>query len=295
MQLLLHLQSVQTRNVGRSIVKTGIFASLILQMDDDTFQSHLRVTRQQYNMLLCQIQRMESDNDNAAMGHGRVPLWKELLIVLWYLANQNCLREISDKFNVSKSSAYRVVMRMVKYLNRLSPAFIKLWTDEEKIRNSQKFLSTGFDNVIGAIDGCHIRIARPQRHGDDYMNRNGYFSILLQGVCDHDGNFKDVFIGVPGKVHDARMLRMSPFFANMNMTLGNDWRILGDSAYVSQDFPWILTPTRDNGVLTPQQTASNTALSRGRVIIENTFGRLICKFRRFRGAAGVEKMVGSIV
>lgn len=44
------------------------------------------------------------------------------------------------------------------------------------------------------------------------MPRQGYFSVLLQGICESYGQFTDIFTGNPGRVHDARMLRTSPFY-----------------------------------------------------------------------------------
>jgi len=52
----------------------------------------------------------------------------------------------------------------------------------------------------------------PGCHGNHYMNRKAYHSILLQGICDDEGRLLDVCIGPPGRVHDARMLRESDFF-----------------------------------------------------------------------------------
>ena len=91
----------------------------------------------------------------------------------------------------------------------------------------------------------------------------------------------DVFIGVLGKVHDARCLRMSPFFQN-RLNLMGDYFLLGDSAYLSRELNFILTPSRNVGNLTPEEERRNTKISRGRVIIENCFGSLKCKFRRLR-------------
>ena len=50
-------------------------------------------------------------------------------------------------------------------------------------------------------------------------------------------------------------------------------RLLGDNAYICQDFTFILTPKRENSQLTEEERAANTSLSGGRVIIENVFGR----------------------
>ena len=44
----------------------------------------------------------------------------------------------------------------------------------------------GFTNVIGAIDGTHIRIKSPSNDEHLFVNRNNYHSINVQGVCDEN-------------------------------------------------------------------------------------------------------------
>ena len=39
-------------------------------------------------------------------------------------------------------------------------------------------------NCVGIIDGSHIRIIRPRNYSTDYYNFKGYYSVLLQAVCD---------------------------------------------------------------------------------------------------------------
>ena len=41
----------------------------------------------------------------------------------------------------------------------------------------------GFPRVIGAVDGCHIRIRTPSSHPDAYLNRLRYHSIILPVFC----------------------------------------------------------------------------------------------------------------
>ncbi|KAM3867760.1 uncharacterized protein ACN63O_007456 [Diretmus argenteus] len=139
----------------------------------------------------------------------------------------------------------------------------------------------GISGVIGAVDGCHIRVQRPPIKPGDYMNRKSYYSVLLQGIVDERGRFIDIFAGPPGRVHDARMLRLSNFYATWQEKMG-EYSLLGDGAYIGQDFPFVITPKRDNGALTEVDQLQNTDISRGRVIVEQAFGRMKCKWRRLR-------------
>lgn len=58
--------------------------------------------------------------------------------------------------------------------------------------------------------------------------------------------------------------------------------LLGDTAYIGQAFPFVITPRQDNGTLTEADHQHNAAISRGRVIAEQAFGRMKCKWRRLR-------------
>lgn len=140
---------------------------------------------------------------------------------------------------------------------------------------------SSLNGVIGVIDGCHIRVQRPPIRGGDYINRKSYYSVLLQGIVNDEGRFIDIFAGPPGRVHDARMLRGSTFYTEWQEKMGN-YRLLGNSAYIGQAFPFIVTPKHDNGALTNADHQQNYNISRGRVIVEQAFGRMKCKWRRLR-------------
>ena len=64
----------------------------------------------------------------------------------------------------------------------------------------------GFPQVSGAIDGTHVPIVAPQESTADFYNQKGYCSVVVQAVVDHRSLFTDVYIGWPGKVHNAHML-----------------------------------------------------------------------------------------
>lgn len=136
-----------------------------------------------------------------------------------------------------------------------------------------------FPNVLGAIDGSHIEITAPKEHASSYINRKGFHSVVLQGVCDHKLRFLHCSVGEPGSMHDARVLRRSEVQEMLtcdHFPVGS--HLIGDAAYPIG--PYLMTPYRDNGHLSSRQKRYNTELSRARVTIERAFGLLKNRFRR---------------
>nr|XP_014430686.1 uncharacterized protein LOC106732240 [Pelodiscus sinensis] len=59
------------------------------------------------------------------------------------------------------------------------------------------FATLGFSSCVGVIDGTHISICA------QYINRKGYFSMVLQALVDHRGQFTDIFIRWWGRMTNA--------------------------------------------------------------------------------------------
>ena len=74
------------------------------------------------------------------------------------------------------------------------------------------------------MDGTHIPIISPCDYPADYYNRKGWHSIIMQGVVDNKGLFTDIYIGWPGRVHDARVFANSSLYREgRDGTLFPDW------------------------------------------------------------------------
>lgn len=99
----------------------------------------------------------------------------------------------------------------------------------------------------------------------------------MQAVCDSKYVIRDIFVGYPGSVHDARVFRNSPLSDTLQHKCG-DYYILADSAYPC--LRNLLTPYQDNGNLTAIEQNYNATLSKVRIVIEHTFGILKQKFRQ---------------
>ncbi|KAJ8968013.1 hypothetical protein NQ317_014266, partial [Molorchus minor] len=132
-------------------------------------------------------------------GRPPLPLEKQMLMCIWYLSNQEGFRSLADRFDVTKSTAYECVRRIIDAIICLRQDFIRWPTPVEARRTSIYFKEVNnFPNVIGCIDGSHIPIARPKEKSDSYINRKGYHSVILQGICNEKCEFIDVSCGWPG-------------------------------------------------------------------------------------------------
>lgn len=94
----------------------------------------------------------------------------------------------------------------------------------------------------------------------------------------------NVYTGLAGSLHDARVLRLSTLWelgTRGKHSPTNTWNIggvnvgfyiLGDSAYPLQN--WLLKRYQDTGRLTAEQQTFNKKFSRVRVVVKNAFSRL---------------------
>ncbi|XP_039969510.1 putative nuclease HARBI1 [Bactrocera tryoni] len=118
-----------------------------------------------------------------------------------------------------------------------------------------------FPYVIGCIDGTHISISQPVKDSISFYNRKGKFSIVVQAIVDSHLKFIDVFIGCPGRCHDAAIWEMSPIRKSIvkgELKICSGYHLLGDSAYPLETF--LMVPYRDNGFLSPKEVQYNKIL-----------------------------------
>lgn len=106
----------------------------------------------------------------------------------------------------------------------------------------------------------------------------------MQAVVDYQGLFIDIYVGWPGKVHDARVFENSSFYKGMvSGTLFPEKKrlingvkvpllILGDAAYPA--LLWLLKPYPQHATTTRKMEHFNYRQSRACMVVENSFGRL---------------------
>ena len=251
----------------------------------DTFKGFFKLTNATFEVLCQQL----SDCPDFKLrthsgGRQQLSIEKKILIAIRYLSSQETISELADRFGVTVDSVMTARRQTCAGLRSLKNNILKWPSDDEKHQLASEFDSQGtysFPGIIGAIDGTHISIEAPSDNPNAYFNRKRFHSVILQGVASYDLKFTNVYVGWPGRVHDAKVLKHSSLwesgYAKCNF---GRYHLIGDAAYPVRK--WLMTPFRDTGNLTAQQNLFNRSLSSKRQCIERAFGLLKGRFRRLK-------------
>lgn len=268
-------------NKCKKTKKMPFVSNEVANYSDREYKKYFRLSRDTTNI----IEDLINFAYKCEIQHGRemIPCNAAVLIFLWYIGNQGTFSSLADKFNVTKSSAYRVVNKVVEILFSKRHEFIK-WpevNEYEHISNEFKE-KNGLHGVIGAIGGLHIPIKRPQQDSHFYVNSNGWHSISLQGTVDYRNIFIDAHCGEPGSLDDAEVLKKSSLYttASNYVNFFKKYFLLGNSVYPS--LRWLVPPFTNNGQLSKNQIQFNCLHSSTRDVVETAFNSLKGRFKRLR-------------
>ena len=220
---------------------------------------------------------------------------ERLSLTLNYLASGNSQCSISSSYRISPSVVSRTIRETCHVLWSCLSHYIKAPSSTEEWKEISRFFEEkwNFPHALGAMDGKHVIMQCPARGGSDYFNYKKTHSIVLLAVCDSKYKFLLVDIGDAGRQSDGSVYANSDLgFAIDNGLLnfpspkriGNSKEMypfvfLADDAFGLKTYlmkPYAGTNLQEN------KQIFNYRLSRGRRVIENTFGIAASRFRVFR-------------
>ncbi|KAK4030480.1 hypothetical protein OUZ56_023716 [Daphnia magna] len=102
---------------------------------------------------------------------------------------------------------------------------------------------SGFPGVLGCIGSTYIPFRAPaNKNKSSYVNHQQQISITLQGICDANGVFLDVFTGPPSRIQDASVYRLSFVYQRLPELCSGDVHLIGDETYPLFDHMLVFSP-----------------------------------------------------
>jgi hypothetical protein len=149
-------------------------------------------------------------------------------------------------------------------------------------------------HAVGALDGKHCALRRPNKSGTVYHNYKGFFSVVLMALVDAKYRFLWIDCGGVGSNSDAQLFNVSELKECLeDGSIGlpvpdplphddqpTPYFLLGDDAFGLRTF--LMKPYGLRG-MTREQRIFNYRISRGRRVVENAFGILANRWQVLLG------------
>lgn len=164
------------------------------------WRENLRMSRETFT-ILCDELRPYLERQTTCFRES-VSVEARVAVTIWRLGTNVEFRTIAALFGLGRSTVGEIVTDTCEAIaSHLMPRYVAI-PQGEMLRGAVHGFEHrwGFPQTVGAIDGSHIPILKPQESASDYYNRKGYYSVLIQAIVDYRGVFIDVNIGWPGKV-----------------------------------------------------------------------------------------------
>ncbi|XP_062554268.1 putative nuclease HARBI1 [Armigeres subalbatus] len=252
--------NVNIRNEKKFCIRRG---------DGDNFKALYRFSRENVEWL--------SDhflNDREDTRGGGLSNVLKMKIFLRYLGDPGFQVGVGEDVGVHQTTVCKTIWHVCQKIIEKSNEWIKFPSTENEFREAKRSWSRkGKSNAIGAIDCTHVKIERPHRHPDEFINRKGLASFNVQATCDANDVITSIDCSWPGSVHDSRIWKNSDVYRTMFENTSGAL-LLGDEGYAIA--PWIMTPYRNPDTVV--RVNYNKIFCRERVVIERVFGQVKRRF-----------------
>lgn len=211
-----------------------------------------------------------------------------------YLASGCSFQELHYNFRIGRTTASQVVRAVCQSIwKKLKEVCIPIPDENMWLKISEEFkIRSNFPNCLGAVDGKHIRVVKPERSGSLFMNYKHFFSIGLMAVADANYKFVYIEVGSYGKDSDSTIFKNSLLWKNLernNLNIPESsqlpginiplpYAFVGDEAFSLSKH--LLRPYSGTH-LPDRKKIFNYHLTRARRYVECTFGILSNKWRIF--------------
>ena len=159
------------------------------EIPDQEFKKRLRISRKTFWMLVtvCEAHLVCAQTKCQSC----LPPEKVLAVGLYRLAHGATYQVCADTFNSGKTTTFEAFFDVVSILNAVKNNYVRFPTKlESKKTTIATFMNRSkLPNILGAINGTHIKIKASQSNKKDYYSRYQQYDIVCQGVVDGNMTF----------------------------------------------------------------------------------------------------------
>nr|CAI5844569.1 unnamed protein product [Callosobruchus analis] len=138
------------------------------------------MSKESFDELLSHIKGVISyQNTNMRLS---IPPEERVRVTLKYLATGISFSALSYEYLLAPSTLRKIVFDTCQVIwNKLQPLYMsETLAEDDCLRIADQFFArTKFPNIIGVVDGKHIRVIKPSHSGSNFFNYKKYFSVVL--------------------------------------------------------------------------------------------------------------------
>lgn len=209
----LFLIALQLRSRRKSIFASrkeeGNYEILVnrhLKDNDSMFVSYFRLSPYLFHQVLDLI-RNDIDPIQKAFGGQkkfRISGEEKLCIALRYLVSGETQSSMQFDTRISQQRISFILAQVFRAIKKNLMHLMPVPNESDWKKHANLFFEKwNFPNLIGGIDGKHIRILSPPNSGSMYFNYKGFFSVVLLALVDADYKYIVVDVGSYGRESDA--------------------------------------------------------------------------------------------
>ena len=225
-----------------------------------------------------------------------ISVGEKLALTIRYLATGESYTSLSCQFRVGRSTISKFLPEVCRAIqDEFTREFLKCPTTPDEWKELKREFSIRWNvpHALGALDGKHVALKIPKNSGALYHNYKGLFSIVMLALVDGQHKFRWVDVGRAGSYSDAQIFNASQLKRRIEdgrigfpdpapITQGGRdvlYFILADDDFALKT--WLMKPS-GRRLLTREERIANYRISRGRRVVEITFGILVSRFRVMR-------------
>ncbi|CAH1997306.1 unnamed protein product [Acanthoscelides obtectus] len=275
----------------------GIHHTLLreLQFEDlKSYINYLRMDEDSFKFIASKISPLISKQNT----HLRncISVEERLMVTLRFLATGESYRSLQYSSRIPQCTLSGIIPETCEAIYQaLKGDFLKVPRTEKEWLDIAKDFEDKWNvfNTIGAMDGKHVRITCPDKGGSHHFNYKSYHSIILFALTDANYKFIYIDVGTNGRIGDSGVYNKSklkkcladnsilniPAGKNLpGANIATPYVVLADDAFPLSYNVMKPYPLKN---ITREEKIYNYRLSRGRRIVESSFGILASRFRVF--------------